>query len=92
MPTWSARLATGVPVIDAQHELLFQRADALLAAMKERRSSPEVLALLDFLEGYVSEHFGGVRKALNRLSDRYLWPGAGDPVERLLREVSNGNT
>lgn len=35
----------------------------------------------------VADSFGEVRTALNRLSDRYLWPGAGDPVGRLLREV-----
>jgi len=26
--------------------------------------------------------------ALNIMSDRYLWPRAGDPVGRLLREVA----
>lgn len=36
----------------------------------------------------VSSHFSGVREALNRVSDRYMWPQAGNPVERLLREVS----
>jgi hypothetical protein len=36
----------------------------------------------------VSRHFSGVRIALNRVSDRYLFPGAGDPVDRLLREVA----
>jgi hypothetical protein len=36
----------------------------------------------------VSKEFGSVRAALNRLSDRYLWPSAGDPVGRLLREVA----
>ena len=36
----------------------------------------------------VSTHFSGVRSALNRISDRYLWPDSGDPVGRLLREVS----
>lgn len=35
----------------------------------------------------VSKDFSGVRSALNRVSDRYLWPRAGDPVGRLLREV-----
>jgi hypothetical protein len=35
----------------------------------------------------VSNHFSGVRTALNRVSDRYMWPGSGDPVGRLLREV-----
>jgi hypothetical protein len=37
----------------------------------------------------VSTHFTGVRSALNRVSDRYLWPSAGDPVSRLLREVGS---
>jgi hypothetical protein len=36
----------------------------------------------------VSNHFSGVRVALNRISDRYLWPDSGDPVARLLREVA----
>ena len=35
----------------------------------------------------VSKEFTGVRTALNRVSDRYLWPSAGDPVAKLLREV-----
>jgi hypothetical protein len=35
----------------------------------------------------VSREFTGVRHALNRISDRYLWPAAGDPVARVLREV-----
>ncbi len=34
--------------------------------------------------------FSDVRVALNRVSDRYLWPNAGDPVGRVLREVSRG--
>lgn len=36
----------------------------------------------------VARRFAGVRVALNRISDRYFWPGSGDPVERLLREIS----
>jgi hypothetical protein len=36
----------------------------------------------------VGKHFSRVRAALNRLSDRYLWRSGGDPVGRLLREVS----
>lgn len=36
----------------------------------------------------VAEHFRAVRFALNRLSDRHIWPRGGDPVNRLLREVS----
>ena len=35
----------------------------------------------------VADHFRGVRVALNRISDRHLWRSAGDPVDRLLREM-----
>ncbi len=50
--------------------------------------SPEAESLgLDHLLNGVADHFGGVRTALNLVSDRYLWPDSGDPVSRLLREV-----
>jgi hypothetical protein len=35
----------------------------------------------------VARDFRPLRTALNRLSDRYLWPSSGNPVNRLLREV-----
>lgn len=53
--------------------------------------SPEAAALgIRDVLGSVGRHFAGVRSALNRVSDRYLWRGAGNPVGRLLREVSWG--
>ncbi|MFQ5536632.1 MAG: hypothetical protein ACE5GJ_04195 [Gemmatimonadota bacterium] len=36
----------------------------------------------------VARHFSGARAALNTMADRHLWPGGGDPVGRLLREVT----
>lgn len=36
----------------------------------------------------VAREFGGVRRALNRMSDRYLWPESGNAVNRLLRDVA----
>ncbi|MDX1494902.1 MAG: hypothetical protein R3253_12615 [Longimicrobiales bacterium] len=51
--------------------------------------SPEAATL--GLEGAlraIARQFSGVRSALNRVSDRYLWRGSGDPVGRLLREVT----
>ena len=36
----------------------------------------------------VAAHFSGVRVALNRVSDRYLYPTGGNPVERLLRGLT----
>ncbi|MDH3206893.1 MAG: hypothetical protein OEO79_09780 [Gemmatimonadota bacterium] len=51
--------------------------------------SPEAKSLgVDRILHDVGEHFSGVRTALNLVSDRYLWPHAGDPVGRLLREVT----
>lgn len=50
--------------------------------------TPEAASFgLDRILGDVADHFAGVRSALNLVSDRYLWPQAGDPVSRLLREV-----
>lgn len=46
------------------------------------------LGVEELLEG-ASRDFGRLRGALNRVSDRYLWPGGSDPVGRLLREVGN---
>ena len=36
----------------------------------------------------VATQFSAVRTALNRISDRHFWPGSGDPIGRLLREIS----
>ena len=57
MPTWTPAIAVGHPVIDRQHQELFERADRLLEAMRERRAPAEVEGLLAFLEGYVLRHF-----------------------------------
>ena len=43
---------------------------------------------LDIVLRDVANQFSAVRTALNRISDRHFWPGSGDPVGRLLREIS----
>jgi hemerythrin len=50
-------LLTGVEEIDDQHRELFARVDRLLEASRARRGKEEVSSLLDFLAGYVVEHF-----------------------------------
>lgn len=50
--------------------------------------SPEAAALgVDVVLEEVGSRFAQVRGALNQVSDRYLWPEAGDPVGRLLRSM-----
>ena len=50
--------------------------------------SPEATDLgLEPIFRSVSDHFRGVRIALNRVSDRFFWPVGGNPIGRLLREM-----
>jgi len=56
-------LITGNDEIDEQHRVLFQRVSQLLDASRERRSREEVVRVLEYLGGYVVEHFG-VEEAL----------------------------
>lgn len=55
------------------------------AAAARSREARE-LAVDGVLEG-LGRDFHRVRTALNRVSEEHLWPGQGDPVDRLLREM-----
>ncbi len=64
-----------------------------LGASGYRRASqsPEAAALgVAQVMGNVGDDFVRVRFALNRVADRVLWPGAGDPVARFIRGVERG--
>lgn len=43
---------------------------------------------MDTVLRVVANRFSAVRTALNRISDRHFWPESGNPVGRLLREIS----
>ncbi len=53
---WTKALSTGNPLIDAQHQELFARADRLAAGVGAK--SGEVRTVVDFLHAYAVEHFG----------------------------------
>ncbi len=57
-------LLTGVDEIDAQHRELFQRIGRLLDASRDRRSRDEVVRLLEFLGGYVVDHFAAEERTM----------------------------
>lgn len=44
---------------------------------------------LDGVYRACAEHFSRLRVALNHVSDRHLFPAAGDPIGRLLRQVAD---
>lgn len=57
-------LLVGVDEIDDQHRELFQRIGQLLEASRNRRSREEVVRLLEFLGGYVVEHFAAEERTM----------------------------
>lgn len=57
MLTWDTSLETGVGDIDAQHQLLFRKAGAVLEAVAAGRGAPEVRRALQFLADYAALHF-----------------------------------
>ncbi len=54
---WSSRFETGIPIIDRQHQALFDAVNRLADSFKDGTSSAQVKASLDFLVTYTAEHF-----------------------------------
>ncbi len=58
---WKEKYKLGVPVVDSQHEELFQRVDAFMQLLRSSASWDEKLKkvneTLEFMKGYVVEHF-----------------------------------
>jgi len=54
---WTSKLETGISQIDDQHKELFNRIDKLELAIYNGRASSELLALLEYLESYIIDHF-----------------------------------
>lgn len=54
---WKDDLATGVKMIDEQHQELFARIGQLLDACNQGKGKVEVVNTLDFLAEYIEIHF-----------------------------------
>jgi hemerythrin len=54
---WNSSYAIGYPLIDAQHQELFLRFNALMTACRQREGRKEIVRLFAFLDDYVIEHF-----------------------------------
>ena len=57
-------LLTGNDEIDAQHRELFARIQTLLDASRSQRSREEVVRLLEYLGGYVVDHFAAEERMM----------------------------
>jgi len=68
---WRESLSIGVGEIDGQHKELLRHFDTLLTACEEGRGMLELKMLLDFLDGYVQQHFSDEE----RLQRIHSYPG-----------------
>jgi len=64
---WTERWSVGVDTIDAQHRELFAAINSLLRE-DGKAAPPDLAKVLDFLEDYVSNHFGLEELYMRRLS------------------------
>jgi len=59
---WTPNLSVGVEQIDDQHKLLFEKAEKLFEAGKNKQAKEYIGELLDFLESYTQKHFADEEK------------------------------
>lgn len=64
---WSSRFETGIPVIDKQHQTLFDAVNKLADSFKNGTASTQVKASLDFLVSYTAEHFQTEEKYMKEM-------------------------
>src|SRR5690554_2343808 len=68
---WSDTYATGIVIVDEQHQGLFRAVDQLLNACSEGKGKQEVDKIMEFLSEYVIKHFSTEEE----LQQRYDYPG-----------------
>jgi hemerythrin len=66
---WTPSLSVGVPMIDDQHKMWFEKADKLFEAGRNNQAKEYVGELLSFLEDYTKKHFADEERYM--LSIRY---------------------
>ncbi|GLH73857.1 hemerythrin [Geothrix limicola] len=68
---WESKYEVGVPIIDAQHRMLFDHVNTLFDAMQAGHGKDEIGKTLAFLARYTVEHF----KTEEDLMQRSAYPG-----------------
>lgn len=71
---WSPSLSVGVKLIDDQHKMWFEKADALFDAGKNRREKEHIGEMLNFLDDYTKKHFADEEKYMLGIN----YPGLSD--------------
>ena len=66
MITWYDSMSTGLPRIDAQHKMLFQKFNEFSDAISHATSQEAAGETLDFLQFYATWHFGQEEDCMNQ--------------------------
>jgi hemerythrin-like metal-binding protein len=61
---WTPGLSVGVEAMDAQHRQLFDRLNRLVKAVRGGRGADEIGSTMEFLDGWVREHFAAEEKLM----------------------------
>ncbi|MFN7996667.1 MAG: bacteriohemerythrin [Bryobacteraceae bacterium] len=87
---WSPRFEIGVPVIDAQHKKLFERARQLHSAMKAGKARSVIQELLQHLIEYTETHFHDEEELMKRFGypDFAAHKTRHDDLTRKVREFA----
>lgn len=54
---WTSSLSVGVKLLDDQHKMWFEKAEALFDAGKNRKEKEQIGEMLSFLDAYTKKHF-----------------------------------
>lgn len=94
MKRWDPSMTIGVAVIDAEHQEILRRAEALDEALAGGQPPSVVVEILAYLGGYTREHFAGEARLMREHGypdvARHLEEHAGflRRLESLQREVA----
>ncbi|MBS0014957.1 MAG: hemerythrin family protein [Arthrospira sp. SH-MAG29] len=64
-PTWNDSLKIGIPLIDFQHQQLFDQMDLLIDNLEKQRSPQQLKSTIKFLEMYINNHFKYEESCMN---------------------------
>ena len=64
---WTQELSVGVDLIDEQHKKMFEMADELFKAEKDRREKEFLAELFDFLDDYIKSHIADEERYMSEI-------------------------
>jgi hemerythrin len=83
---WNERFETGIALVDAQHQALFEAVNQLAASFGAGRTADQARESLDFLAKYTIEHFQTEEHFMQEMGYPALRPHAAEHA-RLVNKV-----